>query len=73
MPEQTDLQMVVYTPLAEVDTAAKLRKLMTREKYCDHMISYRMNDLPFEMGRTLLFRGNSPREKCDPRKKAIHT
>lgn len=31
MPEQPDLQMIVYTPLAEVDTTAKLQVLMTEE------------------------------------------
>jgi len=30
MPEQPDLQMIVYTPLAEVDTTAKLKALMRR-------------------------------------------
>ena len=33
MPEQSELQMIVCTPLAEEDTAAKLRALMTEEKY----------------------------------------
>lgn len=31
MPEQPDLQMIIYTPLAQVDTAAKLRALMIEE------------------------------------------
>jgi hypothetical protein len=31
MPEQPDLQMIVYTPLAQEDTAAKLRSLMIGE------------------------------------------
>ena len=31
MPEQPDLQMIVYTPLAQEDTAAKLRGLMMGE------------------------------------------
>jgi transcriptional regulator with XRE-family HTH domain len=30
MPKQPDLQMVVYTPLAQEDTAAKLKMLMTQ-------------------------------------------
>ncbi|HZR43210.1 MAG TPA: helix-turn-helix transcriptional regulator [Ktedonobacteraceae bacterium] len=39
MPEQPDLQMIVYTPLAEVDTAAKLRVLMAAEDSCDKIRS----------------------------------
>ena len=39
MPEQPDLQMIVYTPLAEVDTTAKLRALMTEEGYYEKMRS----------------------------------
>jgi transcriptional regulator with XRE-family HTH domain len=39
MPEQPDLQMVVYTPLAQEDTAAKLRRLMTGENHGYNMIS----------------------------------
>lgn len=31
LPEQPDLQMIVYTPLPQEDTAAKLRALMTGE------------------------------------------
>ena len=31
MPEQPDLQMIVYTPLAQEDTAAKLKMLMAAE------------------------------------------
>lgn len=38
MPEQPDLQMIVYTPLAQEDTAAKLRALMIGENQCDKMI-----------------------------------
>jgi hypothetical protein len=38
MPEQPELQMVVYTPLAQEDTAAKLSRLMTGENHCDNMI-----------------------------------
>jgi hypothetical protein len=37
MPEQPELQMVVYTPLAKVDTAVKLRVLMTGEKHSNTM------------------------------------
>ena len=32
MPEQPDLQMIVYTPLAQEDTAAKLRALRSWKK-----------------------------------------
>jgi hypothetical protein len=39
MPEQPELQMIVYTPLTGEDTAAKLRALMTQEDQCDKMIS----------------------------------
>jgi transcriptional regulator with XRE-family HTH domain len=39
MPEQPDLQMVVYTPLPQEDTAAKLRWLMAAEQHSDNMIS----------------------------------
>jgi len=38
MPEQPDLQMIIYTPLAQEDTAAKLRVLMTGENQCDKVI-----------------------------------
>jgi transcriptional regulator with XRE-family HTH domain len=37
MPEQPELQMIVSTPLAGEDTAAKLRALMTQEDQCDKM------------------------------------
>jgi transcriptional regulator with XRE-family HTH domain len=33
MPEQPELHMVVYTPLDQEETAAKLRRLMAEEKY----------------------------------------
>ncbi len=36
--EQPDLQMIVYTPLAQEDMAAKLRALMIGENQCDKMI-----------------------------------
>jgi hypothetical protein len=32
MPEQPGLQMIVYTPLAQEDTAAKLKMLMTGKR-----------------------------------------
>lgn len=38
MPEQPDLQMIVYTPLAQEDTAAKLSVLMTGENQFDKML-----------------------------------
>ncbi len=38
MPEQPDLHMIVYTPLAQEDTAAKLSRLMTGENHCDNMM-----------------------------------
>jgi len=38
MSEQPDLQMIVYTPLAEFDTIAKLRALMTEEGRYDKII-----------------------------------
>ena len=38
IPEQPKLQMVVYTPLAQADTAAKLSRLMTGENHGDNMI-----------------------------------
>jgi transcriptional regulator with XRE-family HTH domain len=37
MPEQPDLQMIVYTPLAEADTTAKLNALMIEESQYDKM------------------------------------
>jgi hypothetical protein len=37
--EQPDLQMVIYTPLTQEDTAAKLRALMTGENQYDKVIS----------------------------------
>jgi transcriptional regulator with XRE-family HTH domain len=39
MPEQPDLQMIVYTPLAQDDTTAKLRALMTKEGQYEKMTS----------------------------------
>jgi hypothetical protein len=38
MPEQPDLQMIIYTPLAQEDTATKLRALMTGKNQCDTVI-----------------------------------
>jgi transcriptional regulator with XRE-family HTH domain len=38
LPEQPDLQMIVYTPLPQEDTAAKLRALMTGEHQLDKML-----------------------------------
>jgi transcriptional regulator with XRE-family HTH domain len=38
MPEQPDLQMIVYTPLAQEDTATKLSVLMTGENQFDMML-----------------------------------
>lgn len=38
MPEQPDLQMIVYTPLAQEDTAAKLQTLMAGEYLFDKML-----------------------------------
>ena len=39
MPEQPDLQMIVYTPLAQEDTAAKLSALMAEADQYQKMIS----------------------------------
>lgn len=37
MPEQPDLQMIVYTPLTQENTPAKLKALMTEEGHYDKM------------------------------------